>query len=160
MESVDFKHKDLSEKIIKAFFSVYNTLGSGFLEKVYRNAMVIEIQQMDLKVVSESKICVYYNGQIIGEYFADLLVEDTIVVELKAVSAITEDHKAQLLNYLKATPYEIGLLLNFGQKPEISRKAYENTRKGSLKWLSPNPNPENSDHPAYLRPEVYPKSES
>jgi GxxExxY protein len=136
VESIEFKHKELSEKIIKAFYTIYNTLGYGFLEKVYRNAMTIQIQQMGLKVVPESKICVYYNGQIVGEYFSDLVVEDAIVVELIACSAINEDHKAQLLNYLKATPYEVGLLLNFGPKPEISRKAYDNARKGSLKWLS------------------------
>ena len=137
VESIEFKHKELSEKIIKAFYTVYNTLCYGFLEKVYRNAMSIELQQMGLKVVPESKITVFYQGQIVGEYFADLLVEDTIVVELKATSAITEDHKAQLLNYLKATPYEVGLLFNFGPKAEISRKAYDNDRKGSLKWLPP-----------------------
>jgi len=137
MESVEFKHKELSEKIIKAFYAVYNTMGYGFLEKVYRNAMSIELQQMGLKVVPEAKISVYYYNQIVGEYFADLVVEDTIVVELKAVSAIGEDHKAQLLNYLKATSYEVGLLFNFGPKPDISRKAYDNDRKGSLKWLVP-----------------------
>jgi GxxExxY protein len=105
--------------------------------KVYRNAMIIELQQMRLKIVPEAKITVYYQSQIVGEYFADLVVEDIIVVELKAASAITEDHKAQLLNYLKATSYEVGLLLNFGPKADISRKAYDNNRKGSLNWLTP-----------------------
>ena len=160
MESIEFKHKDLSEKIIQAFYTVYNALGHGFLEKVYRNALSIELQQMGLNVDSESKICVYYNGQIVGEYFADLLVEDTIVVELKAISAIAEEHKAQLLNYLKATPYEVGLLLNFGPKPEISRKAYDNSRKGSLKWLSQNLDLENPAYPVNLRSKGLPKSRS
>lgn len=137
MDSVEFKHKDLSEKIIKAFYIVYNTLGYGFLEKVYRNAMVIELQKMGLKVAPEAKITVYYQNQVVGEYFADLEVEDTIVVELKATSTLNEDHKAQLLNYLKATPYEVGLLFNFGPKAEISRKAYDNNRKGSMKWMKP-----------------------
>jgi GxxExxY protein len=141
MGSVEFKYKELSEKIIKAFYNVYNTLGYGFLEKVYRNAMFIELQQMGLKVIPESKITVYYQSQIVGEYFADLVVEETIVVELKAVSALNEDHKAQLLNYLKTTSYEVGLLFNFGHKAEFTRKAYDNDRKGSLNWLTPNPNP-------------------
>jgi GxxExxY protein len=141
VESIEFKHKELSEKIIKAFYNVYNSLGYGFLEKVYRNAMFIELQQMGLKVVPEEKITVYYHSQIVGEYFADLVVENTIVVELKAASTMNEDHKAQLLNYLKATPYEVGLLFNFGHKAEFTRKAYDNDRKGSLNWLTPNPNP-------------------
>lgn len=141
MEAFEFKHKDLSEKIIKAFYTVYNTLGYGFLEKVYRNAMTIEIQKLGLNVVPESKITVYYQNQIVGEYFADLVVEDTIIVELKATSTLSEDHKAQLLNYLKATSYEVGLLFNFGPKAEFARKAYDNNRKGSLNWLNPVSNP-------------------
>ena len=157
MESIEFKHKELSEKIIKAFFTVYNSLGYGFLERVYRNTMVIALERMGLKVLPESKITVYYQGQIVGEYFADLLVEDTVVVELKATSAITEDHKAQLLNYLKATTYEVGLLFNFGPKPEISRKAYDNARKGSLKWLTIDSNPENPYHPEICVRKVFPK---
>ncbi len=130
-----FKHVDITDVIIRAFYTVYNTLGYGFLEKVYRNAMTLEIRKLGLDVVPEARIGVYYAGQIVGEYYSDLLVADTVIVELKAVRKLLEEHDAQLLNYLKATPYEVGLLLNFGPKPEIKRKAFDNSRKGSMRWL-------------------------
>ena len=95
----------------------------------------MELRQLGLTVVQEAPIQVHYNGEVVGEYFADLLVSDAVIVELKAAKALTEAHEAQLLNYLKATPYEVGLLLNFGPKPEIKRKAFDNARKGSLHWL-------------------------
>ncbi len=129
------KFEELTGKIIEAFYIVYNALGYGFLEKVYESALAIELERMGLKVVRQAPIKVYYRGRVVGEYFADLLVEDLIIVELKAARALTDEHEAQLLNYLKATPYELGLLLNFGPKPEIKRKIYDNSRKGSLKWL-------------------------
>ena len=132
---MNYKHTDITELIIKAFYTVYNTLGYGFLEKVYGNAMAIELRKLGLKVVLEARIVVYYGGQVVGEYFADLLVAGTVIVELKAVKRLLEAHEAQLLNYLKATPYEVGLLLNFGPKPEIKRKAFDNSRKGSMRWL-------------------------
>ncbi len=130
-----YKHVETTEKIINAFYTVYNILGYGFLEKVYRNAMAIELSKQGLIVVAEAPIIVYYDGQVVGEYFADLLVAEAIIVELKAVRQLAAEHEAQLLNYLKATPYEVGLLLNFGPKAEIKRKAYDNHRKGSLKWM-------------------------
>jgi GxxExxY protein len=92
-----------------------------------------------LDVVTEVRIAVYYDGEVVGEYFADLLVADTVIVELKAVRRLPEEHEAQLLNYLKATPYEIGLLLNFGPKPEIKRKVFDNARKGSMHWFKQRP---------------------
>ncbi len=97
--------------------------------------MVLELQKLDLKVIPQARIAVYYDGQIIGEYFADLLVADKVIVELKSVRTVTDAHEAQLLNYLKATPYEVGLLLNFGPKPQIKRKIYDNPQKGSLSWI-------------------------
>jgi GxxExxY protein len=121
--------------IIKAFYTVYNTLGYGFLEKVYRNALAIELRKLGLDVIQEARIAVYYDGQVVGEYFADLLVAGVVIVELKAVQRLLSEHEAQLLNYLKATPYEVGLLLNFGPEPEIRRKAFDNSRKGSMRWL-------------------------
>jgi len=133
---LDFKHGDVTELIIKAFYTVYNTLGYGFLEKVYRNALAIELRKMGLEVVTEGRILVYYDGEVVGEYFADLLVAGVVIVELKAVKKLLEAHEAQLLNYLKATPYEVGLLLNFGPKPEFKRKAFDNSRKGSMRWLA------------------------
>lgn len=130
-----FKHTASTDKIINAFYTVYNTLGYGFLEKVYRNALAIELSKQGLAVSVEKPICVYYEGEVVGEYFADLLVENRIIVELKAVRQLTDEHEAQLLNYLKATSYEVGLLLNFGPKPAIKRKAFDNNRKGPLKWI-------------------------
>jgi len=130
-----YKHKDVTELIIKGFYKVYGELGYGFLEKVYSNAMAIALPKLDLAVVQEKAIAVYYEGHLVGKYFADLVVNDAVIVELKAVKSLTEAHEAQLLNYLKATPYEVGLLLNFGPKPQIKRKAFDNARKGSLRWL-------------------------
>lgn len=127
---IDLKHKDITDKILHAFFKVvYPQLGYGFLEKVYENAMVIALTAMGLKVQQQVKIAVYFQGQVIGEYFADLLVENVVIVELKAASRILLEHEAQLLNYLRATPYEVGLLLNFGPKPTFVRKAFDNDRK-------------------------------
>ena len=123
-------HKDLTEKILKAFYTVYNTLGYGFLEKVYENALLLELQDVGLQAISQQKITVYYRDQPVGDYFADIVVNDTVVIELKAAEALREEHKAQLLNYLKATTKEVGLLLNFGKKPEIKRVIYTNDRKG------------------------------
>lgn len=132
---MDYKHSEITELIIKAFYTVYNTLGYGFLEKVYRNAMAIELRKLGLEVVVEARIEVYYDSELVGEYYADLLVAGAVLVEIKAVQKLAEEHEAQLLNYLKATPYEVGLLLNFGPKPEIKRKAFDNSRKGSMDWL-------------------------
>jgi len=134
-----FKHTDTTELIIQAFYTVYNTLGYGFLEKLYRNALTIELRKLGLDVIQEARIAVYYNGEVIGEYFADLLVAGAVIVELKAVRRLAEEHEAQSLNYLKATPYEVGLLLNFGPRPEIKRKAFDNSRKGSMRWLEQSP---------------------
>lgn len=125
-----YKHTGTTEKVISAFYTVYNTLGYGFLEKVYRNAMALELRKLGLAVVVESPIRVFYDGELVGEYFADLLVGDAVIVELKAARKLADEHEAQLLNYLKATDYEVGLLLNFGPKPEIKRKAFDNSRKG------------------------------
>ena len=124
-----YKHKELTGQVIKAFYDVYNTLGYGFLEKVYENALVIELQKLGLDVMAQARIEVCYDGHLVGEYFADLLVERKVIVEVKAARTLGDGHEAQLLNYLKATPYEVGLLLNFGPKPQVKRKAYDNTRK-------------------------------
>jgi GxxExxY protein len=130
-----YKHTDVTRRVIKGFYAVYNCLGYGFLEKVYQNAMALELAKLGLPVVVEAPIRVYYDDTLVGEYFADLLVADAVVVELKAAKALAEEHEAQLLNYLKATPYEVGLLLNFGPKPEIVRKAFDNERKGGMDWV-------------------------
>jgi GxxExxY protein len=122
-------HGDVTELIIKAFFKVYNTLGYGFLEKVYENAMRIELSKMGLNVLQQKNIKVFYEADQVGDYFADLLVNDLIIVELKAAESICEEHEAQLLNYLKATDIEVGLLLNFGKEPKFKRKFFTNDKK-------------------------------
>jgi GxxExxY protein len=122
-------HHEITEKIIKAFYTVYNSLGYGFLERVYEHAMAIELRKLGLTVLEQSPINVYYKGILVGEYFADLLVEGLVIVELKAADGIVEEHEAQLLNYLKATDIEVGLLLNFGPKPQIKRKIFTNDQK-------------------------------
>jgi len=136
---LDFKHADITDLIIKVFYTVYNHFGYGFLEKVYRNSLAIEVRKLGLEAIKEARIEVYYDGHVVGEYFADLLVADAVIVEVKAVRRLLEEHEAQLLNYLKATSYEVGLLLNFGPKPEIKRKAFDNSRKGSMHWLEKQP---------------------
>ena len=125
----DFKYKELTEKIIEIFYRVYNKLGYGFLEKVYEKAMMIEFKKENISAVSQSAIKVLYEGEIVGEYFADILILGKIIVEIKAVKNIAEEHEAQLLNYLKATDIEVGLLLNYGPKPNFKRKAFDNLRK-------------------------------
>ncbi len=122
-------HEETTEKIIKAYYKVYNTLGHGFLEKVYENAMAIELRKMGFKVNKQKNIKVYYESEEVGDYFADLLIDDLIIVELKAAEGICENHEAQLTNYLKATMIELGLLLNFGKKPEFKRKIFHNHLK-------------------------------
>ena len=125
----DIKYKALTEKIIKIFYRVYNKLGYGFLERVYENAMMIEFKKEGIPAVQQSAIKVLYENSIIGEYFADILVDDKVIVELKASRSLGLENEAQLLNYLKATDIEVGLLLNFGPKPEIKRKVFDNFRK-------------------------------
>ncbi len=122
-------HKELTNKIINCFYTVYNSLGFGFLEKVYQNALFIELQKQGFKVEKQKQIKVYYEEQIVGEYYADIVVDDKIIIELKAVEYLIEEHELQLINYLKATDKEIGLLLNFGRKPAFKRKILTNDRK-------------------------------
>ncbi len=117
--------EETTEKIIKAFYKVYNTLGYGFLEKVYENALFIELMSKGQKVLRNQRILVRYEGYEVGEYFPDLVVDDLVIVELKAIENLGEVQERQLLNYLKATDIEIGLLLNFGKKPEFRRKLFE-----------------------------------
>jgi GxxExxY protein len=127
------KHEEITEKIIQAFYKVYNTLGYGFLERVYLNAMYIELTAMGFKVEKEKKILVYYFGNVVGDYQADLIINDVVAVELKAIETLVEENEHQLVNYLKGTTLEIGLLLNFGKKPQVKRKIFDNDKKKMLK---------------------------
>lgn len=126
---MDLLHKEITEKIIKAFYKVYNTLGYGFLEKVYEKAMAIELRKMGVEVKCQYPITVYYESEIVGEYFADLIVNDIVVIELKASKTLLEEHECQLINYLKATKIELGLLMNFGKEAEYKRKCFMNKFK-------------------------------
>ena len=123
------KHKELTEQIIKAFYRVYNTLGYGFLEKVYENALYIELIEMGYKVERQKRVFVYYKEHIVGDYSSDLTVEEVVICELKTNESLVEDNENQLVNYLKATSFEVGLILNFGKKPEIRRKIFDNDKK-------------------------------
>ena len=117
------EHEELTYKIIGCAHNVYKQLGFGFLESVYQKAMIIELKKNDLKAEIEKPLKVYYNEQVVGDYFIDLYVEDTIIVELKAVEHISKQHEAQLVNYLNGLKKDIGLLLNFGLNGvEVKRK--------------------------------------
>ena len=123
------KHQALTEEIIKIFYRVYNALGYGFLEKVYENAMMIELKNAGLPSAQQAPIDVIYSDQIVGQYFADMIVSGKIIVEIKAKKHLGSEDEAQLLNYLKATDKEVGLLINFGPKPELTRKVFDNSKK-------------------------------
>ena len=111
---------------IKAFFNVYNKLGFGFLEKVYENAMFVELRKFGLFVQRQVPVKVHYDNVLVGDYYADIIVNDVLILELKAMESLCPEHEAQLLNYLRATDIEIGLLLNFGKKPQFKRKVWTN----------------------------------
>ena len=121
-----YKHEELTKRIIGAFYTVYNELGYGFLEKVYEKALVIELNDMGLSAIAQVPIDVKYKGNTIGEYFADIVVNNMVIVEIKATEEFHEKHTLQLINYLKATDIEVGLLLNFGEEPQVVRKIFSN----------------------------------
>ena len=122
-------HRELTKSILKVFFDVYNELGYGFLERVYQNSLFYELKLNGFKVETQKKIKVYYKEIVVGEYIADIVVNDLVILELKAQEYLVEANEFQLINYLKATHCEVGLLLNFGKKPEFIRKVYQNNRK-------------------------------
>ncbi len=122
-------HEDVTSVILQAYFTVYNTLGFGFLEKVYENALVIELLKHGLSIEQQKKIKVHYDKALVGDYYADLLIEKKVIVELKSAERLREEHEAQLLNYLRATSIEFGILLNFGKRPEVKRKLFTNDQK-------------------------------
>jgi GxxExxY protein len=121
--------EELTGRIIKAFYKVYNTLGFGFAESIYHNAMILELTDQGLLVETEKSIVVFYEGRVVGTFAADLVVEGRIIVELKAKEKLIAAHEAQLVNYLRATEIEIGLLFNFGKTPEFKRKFFSNKNK-------------------------------
>jgi GxxExxY protein len=128
MQNISYKHSDITELIIKCFYRVYNELGFGFLEKVYQNSLVLELRNAGLFCKAQKQIKVFYQNTVVGEYFADVIVNESVIVELKAAEGLVEEHEFQLINYLKATDIEVGLLLNFGKKPEVRRKIFTNDK--------------------------------
>lgn len=133
-------HWDLTQAIIGAFYDVYNELGYGFLEKIYENAFAHELRKRGFVVKQQMPIRVYYDQQLMGEFYADLVINDLVIVELKAVEHVIDKHIAQLFNYLKATEIEVGLLFNFGVKPGFRRRVFTNKRKKIRAYLN---NPQN-----------------
>ena len=123
------KHSEITNVIIKAFYKVYNTLGFGFLESVYRRALLEELKRSGLECAEQFPIKVFYFNLDVGLYFADIVVNDCVVIETKAAASLCEAHEMQLVNYLKATGIEVGLLLNFGQTPQLKRKVFSNDYK-------------------------------
>jgi GxxExxY protein len=128
----NFKHKFITEKVLKAYYNVYNSLGFGFLEKVYEKALIIELGELGLEVEPQKQINVYYKHKLVGNYFADIIVEEKVILELKATEFLLSSHSSQLYNYLKSTEIEVGLILNFGEKPEFKRIVFSNDKKTNL----------------------------
>jgi GxxExxY protein len=127
--NADFKYAVLTQKIIGVFFEVYNELGTGFLESVYQKSLALALESTGLRVCSRVNIPVWFRGHQVGNFEGDMLVENCVLLELKAARALDSSHQAQLLNYLRATEIEVGLLLNFGSKPEFKRLAFDNSNK-------------------------------
>jgi len=122
-------HRTTTDRIIRAYYDVYNELGHGFLEAVYEEALALALTDEGVSFQRQVPVPVSFRGRVVGEYRADLLVEGRVLVELKAVTQMTESHYAQLLHYLKATPIEVGLLFNFGSRPEFKRILLDNSQK-------------------------------
>jgi GxxExxY protein len=120
----NYLHSDITSHIIRCFYLVYNKLGYGFLEKVYQNALLIELRKHALTANPQQHIKVLYDEYEVGFYIADIIVEDKVIIEVKASEMLCEEHEAQLVNYLRATNIEVGMLLNFGKKAEFKRKVF------------------------------------
>src|SRR6185369_1307721 len=127
--NADFKYAVLTQKIIGVFFEVYNELGTGFLESVYQKSLALALESAGLQACCRIEIPVWFRGHQVGQFEADMLVENCVLLELKAARMLDSSHRAQLLNYLKATEIEVGLLLNFGERPEFKRMILDNLKK-------------------------------
>ena len=126
---MELLHRDITDNIIKSFYCVYNELGFGFLEKVYENSLFLEFLERGLYCEKQKRIKVFFKGQKVGEYYADLIINNLVIIEIKAAESFAREHELQLVNYLKATDIEVGMLLNFGKKPEFKRKIFTNDKK-------------------------------
>lgn len=127
--NADLKHGLITDQILRVFYEVYNELGHGFLESVYHRSLVLALKSTGLRVCSRVDIPVWFRGQQVGQFEADVLVEDCVLLELKAARFLDSSHRAQLMNYLRATEIEVGLLLNFGERPEFKRVVFDNLKK-------------------------------
>ncbi len=127
--NTDLKHGLITDQILRVFYEVYNELGHGFLESVYHRSLVLALETTGLKVCSRVDIPVWFRGRQVGNFIADLLVENCVLLELKAARTLDSSHRAQLMNYLKATEIEVGLLLNFGERPEFKGIIFDNLKK-------------------------------
>jgi GxxExxY protein len=122
-EGTRMQNQEITERIIKAAYTVYNKMGFGYLESVYEKCMLLELEKVELSVETQKPIAVRYENVVVGDFVADMIVQDEVIVELKSVRKLTIAHEAQLVNYLVATGKDVGLLLNFGeQKVEVKRK--------------------------------------
>lgn len=130
--NTDYLFQEKTQGIIAVFYEVYNALGYGFLEKVYQNAFYQELLRRGFRCEVHKHIEVFFKGRKVGDYFPDIVVDDCVIIELKAVETLCPEHEAQLINYLRATPIEIGLLLNFGLRPQVCRRIFTNDRKPNL----------------------------
>ena len=130
-ERGSLKHGEITEKIIGVFYDVYNELGFGFVESVYHRSMMIALAQVGLSAGTSVPLPVFFRGQLVGDFVADIIVERAVILELKATDGLVTANESQLLNYLKASPAEVGLLLNFGPRPKFKRLVFDNDRKRS-----------------------------
>jgi GxxExxY protein len=121
----NYKHSDITGLILKAYYNVYNQLGYGFLEKVYENALLIELRKFGLECVAQNSIEVFYDNVKVGFYFADIVVNNCVIIEIKAAKSLCEEHEAQLTNYLRATDIEVGMLLNFGKRQNLKERFFQ-----------------------------------
>ncbi len=129
------KHSELTGTFLRAFFQIHKEMGFGFSEKVYEAALEVLLKELGLIPERQKEIKVYYHGKQVGDYKADMIVNDVVLLEIKSVEKLIDAHDAQLLNYLKSTEIEVGLLLNFGHQAEFHRKIYDNSRKGTMSWI-------------------------
>jgi GxxExxY protein len=126
---MELLHRELTDRIINVFYAVYDELGSGFLEKICQAAMVMALRSAGLKVAERVPFEVYFRGQLLGTFIADIVVEGLVLIEIKSRSALTMSDEAQVMNYLRASNLEVALIMNFGAKPEFRRRVYTNARK-------------------------------
>lgn len=130
----NYPHQELTKSIIGIYYNVYNELGYGFLEKVYHRAMIVELNKNGYEVEHEKKIKVFYKNEVVGTYIPDLIINKSVILELKCVEYLIEALENQLINYLKATECEVGLVLNFGKDPQFKRKIFTNDLKKRNKY--------------------------